>query len=187
MWAFIDLDTDQNSGTGRFSHLEEYGWEPFPPIGADFFVSFTIHPIELDLRAFVFRIEDNTEIEVANVPVTIFSSMVTVTIPRCYAGGPPTAPACIGVPADVAAVVASNLDGLTDRFPNDEVPPAISFMGDFDINGLVDEDDLDHLHDCRSGPNVPQPLAACEDADLDGDGDVDHDDFGLFQRVFAAQ
>ena len=91
------------------------------------------------------------------------------------------------VPMNVAALLGSSMDGITGRFPDDDIPDVVSFVGDFDLNGLVDEADHEHLRGCRSGPSVPQPVPACQDADLDGDGDVDHDDFGIFQRSRGAE
>jgi hypothetical protein len=57
--------------------------------------------------------------------------------------------------------------------------------GDFDRNGRVDGLDVDHFAACASGPLVGQAEASCQDADLDGDGDVDLADFGLFQRCYS--
>ncbi len=38
--------------------------------------------------------------------------------------------------------------------------------------------------ECHGGPEVPFP-PGCEGYDLDGDGDVDQDDFAIFQRCFS--
>lgn len=56
---------------------------------------------------------------------------------------------------------------------------------DFDINGLVDAADLMHFESCHTGPSVGPPAAGCEEADLDGDGDVDGRDFGKLQRCLS--
>ncbi|HOB76105.1 MAG TPA: hypothetical protein PKG54_16445 [Phycisphaerae bacterium] len=52
---------------------------------------------------------------------------------------------------------------------------------DTDVDGL----DLELFLDCETGPAVPQDDPACRSADFDGDGDVDQDDFGIFQRCFV--
>jgi len=56
---------------------------------------------------------------------------------------------------------------------------------DFDGDGDVDALDLNHLAACASGPALPQTDPGCRDADLDGDADVDQDDFGIFQRALT--
>lgn len=53
---------------------------------------------------------------------------------------------------------------------------------DFDRDGDVDLDDLDHLHGCALGPAILQPDPLCTDADLNEDGYVDQLDFAVFQR-----
>ncbi len=179
--GFIDLDTDHDLETGSPSHLEQFGWEPFPPIGADFFVTLYAWG-----DAEVSRLDSGIPTTVGTYPISRSEFGVSWTVPRCYAG-PVTSPACITAPMDVVALIG-NGDGMpTDRIPNDDAALTASWRCDFDLNGLVDADDLGHLSGCRSGSKVPQPLPACQDADLDGDGDVDLDDFGLFQRCWGAQ
>jgi hypothetical protein len=46
-------------------------------------------------------------------------------------------------------------------------------------------DDFGHFQACASGPSIPQRDANCTNADLDGDGDVDQEDFGVFQRCYS--
>src|SRR5262245_35856537 len=80
--AFIDFDSDQDFNTGRLSHIEENQWEPFPLVGADFFVLVT--PIDPLTGAVVFRIEGGVEVPVGLFPVTTDGLVVQATIPRCY-------------------------------------------------------------------------------------------------------
>jgi hypothetical protein len=63
--------------------------------------------------------------------------------------------------------------------------PAV--MADFDFDGDVDLSDLVHLEACLAGPAVSLSSPVCEDKDLDGDGDVDQDDFGIFQQYYNGE
>lgn len=56
---------------------------------------------------------------------------------------------------------------------------------DFDSDGHVDGDDLDHFVSCALGPTVWQTAPTCLNADFNGDGDVDQADFALFQRCWS--
>ena len=71
-------------------------------------------------------------------------------------------------------------------------------LADFNHNCYVDSDDLALFTACLTGPGLPyQPdhlPAGCTlipdpaghlPADLDKDGDVDQDDFGVFQRCYT--
>ncbi len=118
------------------------------------------------------------------------ASMYGVTL---QAKGLGTADVTIG-PAAAAKFAASTPGGLkvghTDQQGNPEsvtYPAALAAVvstvrPDFDSDGDVDENDLEHLTDCRSGPTVEQDDPLCADARLDGDADVDVDDHGLWQR-----
>lgn len=64
----------------------------------------------------------------------------------------------------------------TPRTPNGHLPV------DFDQDCDVDVDDALHMRDCATGATVDQQSPACATTDLDGDGDTDQADFGLFQR-----
>lgn len=56
---------------------------------------------------------------------------------------------------------------------------------DFDRDGDVDEDDLDHFGACASGPGIAQSDPLCFNADFDDDNDVDQCDFGTLQRCLS--
>ena len=71
---------------------------------------------------------------------------------------------------------------------------------DFDRNGVVDDEDVELMANCRTGPMVPYDVEAlppnctltpdCNgflSADLDRDGDVDQDDFGYLQRCYGPE
>lgn len=56
---------------------------------------------------------------------------------------------------------------------------------DFDGDGDVDADDMNHMVSCASGAAIVQTNLDCADTQLDEDEDSDLDDFGLFQRCFS--
>lgn len=64
---------------------------------------------------------------------------------------------------------------------------SVSVPADFDHDGDVDAEDLEHFESCASGPAIPQTNPACSDARLDLDDDVDQSDFGLFQRCYSGE
>jgi hypothetical protein len=49
----------------------------------------------------------------------------------------------------------------------------------------VDADDLAHFILCATGPGIAQEQPDCVDARLDGDDDVDADDFAILQRCLT--
>ncbi len=57
--------------------------------------------------------------------------------------------------------------------------------GDYDVSGTVDLDDYLRLADCLIGPQPGPPPAGCDLFDFDLDGDVDADDFRVFQITFG--
>lgn len=59
-------------------------------------------------------------------------------------------------------------------------PPA-----DLTFDRFVDFLDIARMHTCSTGANVPWIDPCCQDADLDGDGDIDMDDWGRFQRCYS--
>ena len=61
-------------------------------------------------------------------------------------------------------------------------PVAFSF-GDFNHDFHVDGLDMEVFRGCTSGSGVVQTQPDCIQADADLDGDVDGDDFGVFQRM----
>jgi hypothetical protein len=68
-----------------------------------------------------------------------------------------------------------------DAYYTISVPGPNYAPADFNHDLYVNQDDLQHLRNCMAGTGNP-PAAGCQDADLDGDGDVDQSDFGLLQR-----
>ncbi len=57
--------------------------------------------------------------------------------------------------------------------------------GDFDANGHIEGEDYGHLSAALTAPGTPQENPQYEDADLDGDSDVDLADFAVFQRRYS--
>jgi hypothetical protein len=52
---------------------------------------------------------------------------------------------------------------------------------DADYNNVINASDLEAFLACLTGPAIGPPAAPCFHADLDGDGDVDQDDYGWLQ------
>lgn len=61
----------------------------------------------------------------------------------------------------------------------------VTVKPDFIVDGFVDSSDRQFLLDCIRGPELPLSGPACNQADLDLDGDVDQTDFGIFQRCYG--
>lgn len=60
----------------------------------------------------------------------------------------------------------------------------VPIPGDFDRDGAVGPNDLEHFAGCVLGPSVAQLDPLCASADLDHDSDVDQRDFGIFQKCY---
>jgi hypothetical protein len=56
---------------------------------------------------------------------------------------------------------------------------------DFNRDRFVDETDLVVFLSCLTGRDAGPPATECDRTDIDWDGDVDQDDFGLFQRCIS--
>jgi uncharacterized lipoprotein YddW (UPF0748 family) len=68
----------------------------------------------------------------------------------------------------------------------DDVDQLCALPGDFDYDSRVNLTDLVPFESCISGPMVPHSgTRLCRQSDLDEDGDVDQDDFALFQRCYS--
>jgi hypothetical protein len=177
--GYVDFDTDQNPNTGRVSHSEEFGIDPFPSIGVDYYIEF--YP--LINKARLYRYAPSGDVDLGLYTVDISGATATITLPRCH-----TTP-CSGIAVSAkfdSVVLAGNLDGPTDVVPNDSsVIRAVPGAGDMDADGDVDSADYALFSPCvtgaKSGP-VPSP---CSQADLDHDNDVDQADFGMMQRAFT--
>lgn len=85
------------------------------------------------------------------------------------------------VPGDVQTVRIVQCPGIVRTLACSAGPPA-----DFDFDLDVDLDDLTALESCARGPTL-RVEGDCQQKDLDRDGDVDQDDFGLFQRSFSVR
>lgn len=134
------------------------------------------------------------------VPVTVTYSpadyVVTLTCPPLGAGEWWTVFVLDGV-TSIASGAA--LDGeLADPASPSSLPSGdglpggtamllfkVTIPADFNADDRVDTADLEHFLACGTGANIQQADPACQDADIDGDTDVDQADFGLFQRCIA--
>jgi hypothetical protein len=63
-------------------------------------------------------------------------------------------------------------------------PPVVP--GDFNDDSDVDQEDFGHLQICLTGTGGGSPAPGCEDANLDGDNDVDGNDAVKFLQCMSA-
>jgi hypothetical protein len=174
--GYIDLDTDFDSSTGQQgSHFGFFVDDPFPEMGVDYYVF--IGPGDDGVVAELWHVVDGVQSFIGSSSPVRTGLSVSVTLPRCQ--NSPDDGLCIGNAYRLVSILG-NGDGPTDGIPNGAFP-LTEGVGDFDHDGLIGDTDLDHLRLCRSGQGVPYH-SGCADADLDKDGDVDQDDFGILQR-----
>jgi hypothetical protein len=79
------------------------------------------------------------------------------------------------------SVYDMNYDGVVDLQDYPRLPVLGANPADFDRDGDVDEQDIQHWQSCHTGSGLAPPAAGCYDADLDRDFDVDQSDFGILQ------
>jgi hypothetical protein len=81
--------------------------------------------------------------------------------------------------------------GLTMSLPAQTAPRAEwdyqNHPADFNDDGDVDFNDVNHFVNCLTGPDIPNVDPACDDSDMDRDTDVDAKDFGFVQRCCCPQ
>jgi hypothetical protein len=171
--GFVDFDVDHSDTTGTSSHCLERGLAECPSIGVEYFVSF--FPFEQRVELHYFKGSDDSVI--GSFPVIIQGTAASVQLPSCTAT--PENGICLSGRYGIAAIIG-NIYCPTDRAPND-MSILSSMRADFDNDGDVDLDDVDHFEGCSTGPTQPQTDPLCLDADIDLDGDVDQADFGLLQ------
>jgi hypothetical protein len=82
--------------------------------------------------------------------------------------------------------VGDAADVCLDTPPGWPVDGIGCLVGDFDLDGDVDDSDYEAFGACVHGPTGSPGPTCGVDADLDGDGDVDLGDFGEFQPAFGA-
>jgi hypothetical protein len=87
---------------------------------------------------------------------------------------------CPGLPPCYFFMPVYESDRLVLQVGADTVP------ADFDKSCYVDLLDYAHLHACLTGPGIA-PGSGCDDADLDGDLDVDLAEFTRFQAAFDSE
>ncbi len=125
------------------------------------------------------------------------SAMYLVTLQASGLGGPVDVSI---VPAAESKFAASTPEGLKVGHTTENGNPASSVYTsasatltviasvppDQNGDGDVDQDDIDTLALCGSGPEVPFG-PGCDDSDFDGDGDVDQVDFSAAQRCISGE
>lgn len=179
--GFIDFDTDMDVQTGTESHIADLG-PPIPPLGVDYYLM--LYPMMYpDHFAELVRVYEGQAYTVNYFPIYIDGMTAVIEVDRC---APEEFTGIAISPNFAAAIIASNGYGeATDRMPNDDNPLIKAGLCDFDTSGLVNTADLDYLESCTTGAHVQQSDPDCDAADLDDDGDVDQDDFGIFQCAWT--
>jgi hypothetical protein len=61
----------------------------------------------------------------------------------------------------------------------------LTWPGDADMDGDVDESDFGHFQACLTSSGVCNTNLSCDHADLDGDCDIDLDDFGILEGCMS--
>jgi hypothetical protein len=59
-------------------------------------------------------------------------------------------------------------------------------FGDYNADGVVAFDDLEHMAPCLTGPDNGPPAAGCDLFDSEADNDTDVVDLAAFQTAFGA-
>jgi hypothetical protein len=109
--GFIDLDTDQNSGTGATPFINIFAPPPPIALGNEFYVDIGSEPLHF---GFVDVLDAITDLPVANVAITFLSNSLSQTIPLSSLGNDE------GV-INFGAVLGT-FPEPTDRAPDGEVP-----------------------------------------------------------------
>ncbi|MBI4581119.1 MAG: thrombospondin type 3 repeat-containing protein, partial [Planctomycetes bacterium] len=81
--------------------------------------------------------------------------------------------------------VGNVCDACPDTLPGlrvDATGCPVPIPGDFNHDFDVDQEDFGHLQTCLTGPAGPLTDPTCQDADLDDDNNIDHDDLFLFVK-----
>jgi len=168
--VIVNLDLDQDPLTGRTSHIADFWLDDVPPLGADYTVYIFQEGILL-----LTRIQDGIEQDVLFGQAYTVWPEVSFSLPR-EVFDPSFTDNCLNY-----TVVAGTFGGFSDRIPN-SATPLDACAPDFNEDGVIDDEDVAFMADCRTGPAIPNTVPACMKADLDSDGDIDQDDFGIFQR-----
>jgi len=176
--GFIDFDTDMDVETGTETHLADLG-PPIPPLGVDYYLMLYPGTCVAELV----RIYEGEAFSIDFFPIQTDGMTAIIEVDRC---APEEFTGIAISPNFAAAIIAGNGYGeATDRMPNDDNPLIKAGPCDFDSSGLVNTADLNYLEACTTGASVQQTDPGCDAADLDDDGDIDQDDFGIFQCAWT--
>ncbi len=199
------MDTDSyDGGTGWFWNGAEWIQRPTQDVSMTILEYRPIGPrIQLNPTAIVRKLHRGGSLPPENFTVTNIGNdllVYTIADDAAWLEVDPTAgdsagePDLITLTYDVASLgvgtypatvtvtapgATNSPTGLAVQVMVQTVPP------DFDRDEDVDIRDFGFLQACYSGQGIPQNDAACADARLDGDGDVDPDDLQIFLRCFS--